>query len=130
MTYVNPVGLAPTPGYSHAVVRRGTQVHLTGQIALDENGKLVGPGDIAAQVEQVWANIRTLCEGLGATLGDIVKLTTYTTSRAYLEAIGAERRRHFEPGAFPASTFLVISELASPDYLVEIEAIVVLPEDQ
>src|SRR5690606_7488886 len=100
------------------------------QIALDENGKLVGPGDIAAQVAQVWANIRTLCEGLGATLQDIVKLTTYTTSRAYLEAIGAERRRHFEPGAFPASTFLVVSELASPDYLVEIEAIVVLPEDR
>jgi 2-iminobutanoate/2-iminopropanoate deaminase len=130
MTYVNPAGLAPSPGYSHAVVRPGTPVFLTGQIALDENGKLVGPGDIAAQVAQVWANIRTLCEGLGCSLGDIVKLTTYTTSRAYLEAIGAERRRHFEPGAFPASTFLVVSELASPDYLVEIEAIVVLPEAQ
>lgn len=126
--YIDPPGLAPSPGYTHAVVRRGTPVFVTGQIALDEHGVLVGRGDIAAQVAQVWRNIALACAGLDATLADIVKITTYTTSRMHLEAIGAERRKHFTAGSFPASTFLVVSELASPDYLVEIEPILILPE--
>jgi len=126
--YVNPPGLAPSPGYTHAVVRPGTPVFVTGQIALDEEGQLVGRGDIAAQVAQVWENIRRACAGLGVGLEAIVKITTYTTDLAHLPAIGAERRRHFPEGALPASTFLVVKELASPDYLVEIEPIVMLPE--
>lgn len=126
--YVDPPGLAPSPGYTHAVVRRGTPVFVTGQIALDEHGRLVGGGDIAAQVAQVWRNIALACAGVGATLDDIVKITTYATSRSHLEAIADERRKHFQPGAFPASTFLVVSELAKPEYLVEIEPILVLPE--
>ena len=126
--YVDPPGLAPSAGYTHAVVRHGTPVFVTGQIALDEFGQLVGPGDIAAQVAQVWRNISLACTGLGGSLADIVKITTFTTSRMHLEAIAAERRKHFTTGAFPASTFLVVSELASADYLVEIEPILILRE--
>ena len=126
--FVDPPGLALSAGYTHAVVRHGTPVFVTGQIALDEFGQLVGQGDIAAQVAQVWRNISLACAGLGASLADIVKITTYTTSRMHLEAIADERRKHFTAGAFPASTFLVVSELASPEYLVEIEPILILPE--
>lgn len=126
--HVDPPGLAPSPGYTHAVVRRGTPVFLTGQIALDAAGQLVGPGDVSAQVRQVWENIQLACAGLGSDLGDIVKITTYATDLAHLEAIAAERRRRFPSGPLPASTFLVVSGLARPEYLVEIEAIVMLPE--
>lgn len=101
---------------------------LTGQIALDEAGELVGEGDVAAQVAQVWENIRRCCAGLGVGLDHIVKLTTYATDLAHLPAIGAERRTHFPADRLPASTFLLVAGLARPEYLVEIEAIVMLPE--
>ena len=127
--FVDPPGLVSVPGYTHAVVRRGTPVFLTGQIALDPDGNLVGEGDIEAQVAQVWVNLRHACAGLGVGLDHIVKLTTYATDAAHLGPIGAERRRHFPSGRFPASTFLLVAGLARPEYLVEIEATVVLPEN-
>lgn len=127
---VNPTGLHPVPAYSHAFVKRGTPVFLTGQIALDEAGDLVGDGDAGAQVEQTWHNIERLLAGLGASLADVVKLTTYAVSLDDLPAIAAARARRFEPGRFPASTFLVVEGLARPEYLVEIEATAVLDDRQ
>ncbi|MDY7100607.1 MAG: RidA family protein [Actinomycetota bacterium] len=125
---VNPPDVHPVPAYSHALVRRGTPVFLTGQIALDASGQLVGRGDPAAQAAQVWRNIGSVVAALGADMGDIVKLTTYAVDLGHLSAIGAERAKHFEPGRFPASTFLVVAGLAHPDYLVEIEATVMLDD--
>lgn len=128
MIAVNPAGVHAVPAYSHALVGTGTPVFLTGQIALDAEGRLVGVGDPAAQAAQVWRNIRSIVTALGADLTDIVKLTTFAVDRAHLPAIGAERARHFEPGRFPASTFLLVAGLAHPDYLVEIEVIVMLDD--
>jgi enamine deaminase RidA (YjgF/YER057c/UK114 family) len=103
-------------------------VFLTGQIALDEAGELVGQGDAGAQAEQVWQNIECVVDALGADLGDVVKLTTFATSLDDLPQIAAARARRFAEGSFPASTFLVVAGLARPDYLVEIEATVMLDE--
>jgi len=61
---VNPSGVSKPQGYSHAVKKSGTPVFLSGQVALDADGKLVGAGDVAAQVEQVFQNVRTVVEWL------------------------------------------------------------------
>ena len=121
--FVNPPGMARSQGYNHAVLAKGTPIFITGQIALDGEGNIVGAGDIEAQVAQVWKNIQSVLAGCGATLENIVKLTTYAVDARYIQAIGAERRKLFKEGEFPASTFLVVAALAQPELLVEIEAI-------
>jgi enamine deaminase RidA (YjgF/YER057c/UK114 family) len=123
---VNPAALHTPTGYSHAVKKGGTPVFIAGQVALDAQGRLVGEGDVAAQVEQVYRNLRTVVEACGGTMDDIVKLTVYTTDPAHRPAIAAARQRHFKEGAYPASTFVVISALAQPQFLVEIEAVAMI----
>jgi len=123
---VNPAGVSPPKGYSHAVRKSGTPVFLAGQVAYDADGKLVGEGDIAAQVEQVFQNIRTVVTACGGTMADIVKLTIYVTDVSHRPAVAAARLRHFADGQYPAATYLVISALAAPQFLVEIEAVAMI----
>jgi len=123
---INPAGMAPPSGYSYAVKKSGTPVFISGQVAFDGDGKLVGEGDAAAQTEQVFKNLRTVVEAAGGTLDDIVKITVFVTDPAYRPAIGAARQKHFKEGHYPASTYLVVSALAVPSLLVEIEAIAVV----
>ena len=120
---MNPSGVSKPQGYSHAVKKSGTPVFLSGQVALDADGKLVGAGDIAAQVEQVFRNVRAVVEGCGGTMDDIVKITVYVTDAAHRPAVAAARQRHFREGSYPASTYLIVSGLAIPELLVEIEAV-------
>jgi 2-iminobutanoate/2-iminopropanoate deaminase len=126
---VNPEGVRRTTGYSHAKLRVGVPVFLTGQVAWDLEGKVVGRGDIEVQAEQVWANIHAVLAEIGAGADDIVKITTYATDARFMAAIGAAKLRQFDPESLPASTFLVVAALADPDLLVEIEAVVMLPAD-
>ena len=123
---VNPPGVSKPQGYSHAIKKRGTPVFLAGQVALDAEGKVVGAGDVAAQVEQVFRNVRTVVEGCGGTMDDIVKITVYVTDAAHRPAVAAARQRHFADGRYPASTYLVVSALAIPDLLVEVDAIAMI----
>jgi enamine deaminase RidA (YjgF/YER057c/UK114 family) len=123
---INPAGVAKPQGYSHAVKKSGTPVFLAGQVALDADGKLVGEGDVAVQVEQVFQNLRTVVTACGGTMGDIVKLTIYVTDVSHRAAVAAARLRHFPDGQYPASTYLVISALAAPPLLVEIEAVAMI----
>ena len=123
---INPAGMAPPSGYSYAVRKSGTPVYISGQVALDAEGKLVGEGDAAAQTEQVFRNLRTVVEAAGGTMDDIVKITVFVTDPAYRPAVGAARLKHFRDGQYPASTYLVVSGLAIPQLLVEIEAIAVI----
>lgn len=126
---VDPETVVQRPYYANAVARAGIPLFLTGQVAWDRNGAVVGAGDIEKQAAQVWSNISAVVSAAGATLEDIVKVTTYATNRAHIPALHAERAKHFEPGALPASTFLQVSGLAEPDLLVEIEAILMLSEN-
>lgn len=126
--YVNPPGLKQQTYYTHGIVRKGQPVFLTGQVAWNDQGELVGAGDIAAQMAQIWANIEIAVGALGATLDDIVKLVTYATSREWLPAIHAERSRHFQEGRFPASTFVLVAGLVDPGMSVEIDVTVMVPE--
>jgi len=125
-TVINPSTLAAPSGYSYAVKKTGTPVFVSGQVALDGQGKLVGENDVAAQTEQVFANLRTVVEACGGTLDDVVKITIFVTDPSYRPAVAAARSKWFKEGQYPASTYLVVSALAVPQLLVEVEAVAMI----
>ncbi len=122
-TVITPPTLAKPTGYSYAIKKTGTPVFISGQVALDAEGKLVGENDAAAQTEQVLKNLKTVVEACGGTLDDVVKLTIFVTDPSYRPAVAAARLKWFTEGEWPASTYLVVSALAVPTMLVEIEAV-------
>jgi reactive intermediate/imine deaminase len=114
-----------TTGYSHAA-KAGGLVFVAGQIAQDVEGALVGKGDIEAQAVQIFENLKAVLASAGATFDDVVKTTTYTTSLAYRPKIAEVRARYFK-SYFPPNTFVVVASLATPEYLLEIEAVAATP---
>ncbi|MFB8084337.1 RidA family protein [Streptomyces sp. NPDC055992] len=127
LTHISPDGVAPAQGYSHVVVGEGRLVVISGQIALDEKGNLVGEGDPAAQARQVFENLKRCLEAGGATFADVAKLTFYVTDVAFLPAIRVARDAHVDVARPPASTAVQVAALFRPDLLLEVEALAVLP---
>jgi 2-iminobutanoate/2-iminopropanoate deaminase len=125
-TIINPPTLAAPTGYSYAIKKSGTPVFISGQVALDGQGKLVGEGDVAAQTEQVFRNLQAVVEACGGTLEDVVKITIFVTDTSYRPAVAAARLKWFKEGQWPASTYLVVSALAVPTMLVEIESVAMI----
>ncbi len=125
-TAVDVTGVAaPASHYSHGIVTSGRLLFVAGQVALDEQGSLVGGDDAAAQARQVLSNLRQVVEEAGGRMEDVARTTLYLT-RLEDRAPVAEVRKEFFPTPPPANTLLVVSSLASPEYLVEIDAIVAL----
>jgi 2-iminobutanoate/2-iminopropanoate deaminase len=114
------------PPYSLALEARGSRLlFISGQLPQASDGALVGKGDFEAQAVQVLTNIKALVEASGGHLSDVAKLTMFVTSREFFPKFFEIRRRFFsEP--YPAASAIVVAGLASPDWLVEIEAIAVL----
>lgn len=123
----NPPGLKQQSYYNHAVVRAGQPVFLTGQVAWDAEGNVVGEGDIQAQAYKIWENIGLALAGLGVGPEAVVKLTTYAVSRDAIPALHQARERFFAGQALPASTFVMVAGLAEPALLAEIDVVVMLP---
>ena len=123
----SPATLPPPTGYSHvAKVNKGTLVYIAGQVSSDASGKLVGEGNFEAQVEQVFKNLKLALEAAGATMADIVKLNTYLVaevSQDDLPKMRAIRDRYLNKEKPPASTLVVVSRLARPGWLIEIEVV-------
>jgi enamine deaminase RidA (YjgF/YER057c/UK114 family) len=130
--FFSPKTLMPPAGYSHiAKVNRGTIVYLSGQVSSDASGKLIGEGDFEAQAEQVFRNLKIAIEAAGGTMGDIVKLNIYLVAevdQAGVPKLRAIRDRYVNVEQPPASTLIVVSRLARPGWLVEIEAVAALAE--
>lgn len=121
-------GVPAAPGFSQ-VVRAGDLLVVSGQVARDDTGALVGRGDAGGQAAQIFANLERALAAGGATPDDVVKLTVYLTDRSQRAAVSAERDRAFaEPR--PASTLVVVAGLAHPDLLVEVEALAYLGHGQ
>ncbi|MFF3879217.1 RidA family protein [Streptomyces sp. NPDC001978] len=121
-----PDGVAPAAQYSHVVTATGRFVAVSGQLALDEDGKLVGEGDPAAQARQVFENLRRCLAAAGATFEDVVKLTHFVTDMAYLPAVRAARAAHIPDDRLPASSAVQVAALVAPQFLLEVEAFAVV----
>lgn len=113
---------APAGNYSHGVeVPPGARwLYLAGQVGTNPDG--TAPPDIAAQSDRVFENIKAILAGAGMTIADLVKLNVLLVPSADLPAFREVRNRHLGDHK-PASTLAVISALASPAFLVEVEAI-------
>jgi len=117
---------APAGHYSHGIVTSGRTLYVAGQVALDEEGQLVGDGDAAAQARQVLTNMERVVTAAGGQMADVARTTIYLTRLEDRAAVGAVRNEFF-PEPPPANTLLVVTSLALPEFLVEIDAIVALP---
>jgi reactive intermediate/imine deaminase len=129
ITRMNPGTVAPPIGsYSHVVrvdTADATWLHVSGQIALDPGGTLVGQGDLAAQTEQVFENLARILEAGGASFADVVKIQTYLTTLDGLQGMRDVRSRYIT-GEPPASTAVRISELLYPGALIEVDVVAVV----
>ena len=119
-------------GFSGVVIATGQrQVFISGQVAVDANGNLVGKGDLAAQTEQVLKNIERGLRASGATFDDLVRMTIYVVDYdpEKREVMQRVRDRFIPSDQGPASTLVGVSKLALDHFLVEIEAQAVIGSD-
>lgn len=126
---LSPEGLAPGHGYSHVVSVDvpGRLVVISGQVALDAGGRLVGAGDLEAQTRQVLANVATALAAAGAGWEHVVKLGYFVRDAGQVAVVRAVRDEVLPPGVAPASTLVEVSRLFRDDLLVEVEAWAVVP---
>ena len=129
ITRGDPAGLANVRKtvYHHfiRVDKPSSLIFLSGQLARDGDGKLVGPGDMAEQTRQCIRNMRTVLEAAGGTLEDIVSIVVYTTDVRQFKEIVAARMEFFKD-RLPTSTIVEVNHLAEPGLLIEFQAIAAL----
>ncbi|GHO49493.1 RidA family protein [Ktedonospora formicarum] len=126
--FINPPTLASTPGYAQvARVTGGQTIYLSGQIALDAAGKLVGEGDFRAQAIQVFENLKAALAAVGADFSHVVKLNIYLLDRGQVPVLREVRDLYVNTQEPPASSLVEVRSLAREEFLLEIEAIASLP---
>src|SRR6185369_15437301 len=120
----NPPSLSTPTGYTHIVEVTGPNrtIYISGQIAYDKDGKVVGPGDMKAQAEQVFKNLEAALTAAGARFSDVVKMNSYITDMSKAPAVREVRSRYFGE-TVPASTFVQVAGLVRPELMLEIEVI-------
>lgn len=129
--YINPDGLHKNPAFTNVIVVTGQvkTIYIGGQDAVDVSGTIVGKGDIKKQTEQVLANMQTALKAAGAEIEHIVKWNLYVVQGQPLQP-GFEAFQQFwgQRSDPPAITMAFVSGLANPDFLVEMDAIAVVPQ--
>jgi enamine deaminase RidA (YjgF/YER057c/UK114 family) len=121
---INPDALSAPRGYSHVVIASGGRtIYVSGQVPLDRTGALVGAGDLAAQTQQVFENLRAALSAAGATFGDVVKLTYYVLDASKVQVVRDVRDTFIDASHPPASTLVEVRRLFRDDLLIEIDAI-------
>ena len=129
--YLNPSQLCPTFGWTHvASVTAGRTIYVSGQVSINERGELVGKGDMRAQTEQAFRNVEFALTAAGATFRDVVKTSLFVVGLCpeHVPIIREVRSRYVWAEHPPVSTLVGVSALVGPDWLIEIEAVAVLPE--
>jgi enamine deaminase RidA (YjgF/YER057c/UK114 family) len=129
--YINPDSLIKNPAFTNVVVVEGNvqTVYIGGQDAINASGEIVGKGDIVAQTEQTLANLRVALAAGGAEPEHIIKLNIYVVEGQPLQAgFDAFQNAWPEVPNAPAITVVFVSALAHPDFLVEIDAVAVVPQ--
>jgi len=128
--FVNPFRVKPS-GYTHVVTSApGKTIYVSGQVPVNEAGQIVGDGDLKAQTQQVFENLRYCLRFTGANFEDIVKITTYIVNYkpTDIDIVREVRKGYLSKENPPASTLVGVQALAHPQYMIEIEAIAVIPE--
>lgn len=130
--HINPDGLFKNPAFSQVVTTQGNgkTIYIGGQDAVNVQGEIVGKGDIAEQTDQLMKNVQTALLVCGATFENLVKLTIYMIQ-------GQDLHRGFQVSQKylgnlknpPAISVLIVSGLANPDFLIELDAIAFIPEN-
>jgi enamine deaminase RidA (YjgF/YER057c/UK114 family) len=118
----------PMGHFSQATVieAAGTLVFISGMTSRRPDGSIAGIGDITAQTRQVCENLKAAVETAGGTLDDICRVDVYIRNMEHFDQIHAVRREYFK-APLPASTMVEVTKFVSPDYLIEINAIAVIP---
>ena len=112
-----------------AEIVSGKMVYIAGQVALNKDGQLVGKDDFAAQVQQVFANLGQALKSADGSFADVVKLNYFCVDRvdrSQMAVARSTRDRYVNTQAPPVSTFVFVSSLVNPDWLIEIEAVAVV----
>jgi 2-iminobutanoate/2-iminopropanoate deaminase len=113
----------PVANYKMATRQEGGQLlYISGQVARDTNGNVVGTGDMRTQAREVFQNLRQVLQAAGGDLKDLMKITTYITNIEDFPTLAEVRSEVFQ-GELPASTLIVVKSLFHPDFLIEVEGI-------
>jgi enamine deaminase RidA (YjgF/YER057c/UK114 family) len=129
--HINPDGLSKNPAFTQVVSVTGSvkTIYIGGQDAVDSTGTIVGKGDIQRQVEQVFENLQTALRATGAGLEHVIKWNIYIVQGQPLRpGLEVSQRTWGNRPDPPAITVMFVAGLANPDFLVEMDAIAVLPE--
>jgi enamine deaminase RidA (YjgF/YER057c/UK114 family) len=118
---------APSNAAPGIKVSGGSLIFVSGQVAWDAHGTVVGKGDVRVQARQAFENLKKIFAQAGATLRDIVKLNIYLTDLAHRQAV-REVRTEYLGGHNPPSTTVVVASLVDPDLLIEIDATALVEE--
>jgi 2-iminobutanoate/2-iminopropanoate deaminase len=119
----------PIGNFSQATVveAKGRLVFVSGMTARRPDGSIAGVGDIREQTRQVCENIKAAVEAAGGALEHVCRVDVYVRNMEHFDTIHEVRRQYFKP-PLPASTMVEVTKMVSPDYLIEINAIAVVPE--
>jgi 2-iminobutanoate/2-iminopropanoate deaminase len=131
VTFKNPAGLSKPNGYSHSAevdLGKSKMLILSGQVALNAEGKLIGQNDVAKQTDQVFSNIKRIVEAAGGNMGDVIKLTYYLKDVSKIQQVRNVRDKYINTKTPPASTLVEVSKLFRNDILIEIEATAIIPK--
>jgi enamine deaminase RidA (YjgF/YER057c/UK114 family) len=129
--FLNPPGLCKTYGWTHVVSASGGKtVFISGQVGINEQGEVVGKGDLRAQTRQAFENIKIALEAVGGTFQDVVKTSLFVVGLKpeHVPIIREVRAQYVSAEHPPASTLVGVSALVGPEWLIEIEAAAVIPE--
>jgi enamine deaminase RidA (YjgF/YER057c/UK114 family) len=128
-SFIDPETLHRPFGYTHVVeATAGRPVDISGQVALDRDGELVGPGDIRAQARQVLENLQAALQAVETSFDQVVKLNVYLLDITQLPAIREIRDQYVNTTRPPASTAVEVRRLAVDGLLIEVEAVAVLED--
>ncbi|MFC0514871.1 RidA family protein [Mucilaginibacter angelicae] len=129
VTFLNPSTVGKPFGYSHAVIvdlGKNKMVIMSGQVGLDQDGKLAGNGDLTSQTEQVFTNIKSIVEAAGGTMNDLVELNYYLMDASQVQLVRSIRDKFVNAKQPPASTLVQVSKLFRDDILIEIKATAII----
>jgi enamine deaminase RidA (YjgF/YER057c/UK114 family) len=127
--FISPPTLPKAPGYSHVVeVLSGRTIYISGQVASDRSNNVRGRGDFRAQTQQVFENIKAALDSVGASFKDVVKPSVYVVDISQLQAFREVRDKYVNTENPPASILVEVSRLVRDEFLIEIDAVAVLPK--